>query len=238
MRDIRILYVEDEPALGKIVKDSLESRDFEVNLVSDGAHVITQFHKFNPHICVLDVMLPHKDGFTLGEEIREIDDKVPIIYLTAKTQTKDLLNGFQSGGNDYIKKPFSMEELIVRINNLLHLTHQSSDTSEMDQDIQISKFIFHPQKFSLSKGEEEVQLSNRETELLKILVKNMNKSVQRKEILEHIWGNDSIFNSRTLDVYITKIRNYFKEDPNIKLITLKGVGYCFYVEHLEQKQTG
>ena len=115
MRDIRILYVEDEPALGKIVKDSLESRNYDVKLVSDGAHVITQFHKFNPHICVLDVMLPNKDGFTLGEEIRSLDEKVPIIFLTAKTQTQDLLNGFHSGGNDYIKKPFSMEELIVRI---------------------------------------------------------------------------------------------------------------------------
>lgn len=230
MRDIRILYVEDEPSLGKIVKDSLESRDFDVKLVSDGAHVITQFHKHNPHICVLDVMLPNKDGFTLGEEIRSLDEKIPIIFLTAKTQTKDLLSGFNAGGNDYIKKPFSMEELIVRINNLLTLTKQNNDTSAMDANIAISSFTFHPQKFALSKGGTEVQLSNRETELLKILVKNMNQSVQRKEILEHIWGNDSIFNSRTLDVYITKIRNYFKEDSNIKLITLKGVGYCFFVE--------
>ena len=231
MSDIRILYVEDEPSLGKIVKDSLESRDFDVNLVRDGAHVITQFHKHSPHICVLDVMLPNKDGFTLGEEIRSIDDKIPIIFLTAKTQTKDLINGFNAGGNDYIKKPFSMEELIARINNLLKLTQQAKDTSNLNTDIAISKYVFHPQKFALSKNGKEIKLSNRETELLKILVKNLNQSVPRKEILQYIWGNDSIFNSRTLDVYVTKIRNYFKDDPNIKLITLKGVGYCFFVEN-------
>ena len=231
MEEVRILYVEDEPSLGKIVKDSLESRSFNVNLVKDGAHVITQFHKHDPHICVLDVMLPNKDGFTLGQEIRSINDQIPIIYLTAKTQTKDLLNGFESGGNDYIKKPFSMEELIVRINNLLKITQQAKDTTELDNDIELSSFRFHPKKFALSKNGKEIKLSNRETELLKILVKNRNQSVQRKDILQYIWGNDSIFNSRTLDVYITKIRNYFKEDENIKLITLKGVGYCFYIEN-------
>ena len=230
MEEIRILYVEDEPSLGKIVKDSLESRNYNVNLVHDGAHVITQFHKHSPHICVLDVMLPNKDGFTLGQEIRALDNSVPIIYLTAKTQTKDLINGFSSGGNDYIKKPFSMEELIVRIENLLNLTNQSKDTSELEHEVQLGSYTFLPKKFALEQNGNEISLSNRETELLKILVKNMNQSVERKDILKHIWGNDSIFNSRTLDVYVTKIRGYFKQEEKIKLITLKGVGYCFYVE--------
>ena len=200
MEEIRILYVEDEPSLGKIVKDSLESRNYNVNLVQDGAHVITQFHKHAPHICVLDVMLPNKDGFTLGQEIRELDASVPIIYLTAKTQTKDLINGFSSGGNDYIKKPFSMEELIVRIENLLSLTNQSKDTSVLDSEVKLGSFTFYPKKFSLERNGNEISLSNREAELLKILVKNMNKSVDRKDILEHLWGNDSIFNSRSLPI--------------------------------------
>ena len=123
MSKVKILYVEDEPYLGKIVKESLESRDFNVRMMEDGRGILSTVDSFQPNICVLDVMLPYKDGFTLGKEIRESNPSLPIIYLTAKSQTKDLLKGFQSGGNDYIKKPFSMEELIVRIQNILQLAN-------------------------------------------------------------------------------------------------------------------
>lgn len=224
----KILYVEDEPFLGKIVKESLESRDYVVNMVEDGLEVIATYQEWQPDICVLDVMLPNKDGFTLGKEIRTLNPSIPIIYLTAKNQTDDLLRGFQSGGNDYIKKPFSMEELIVRIDNLLNLVEQSTH-KKSEETIKIGAFTFLPLKYQLVYEDQIQKLSHRENELFKIFTANQNTAVNRKEILLKIWGDDSYFNSRNLDVYIKKIRNYLKADQNIKLITLKGIGYHFSV---------
>ncbi|UTA68901.1 MULTISPECIES: response regulator transcription factor [Emticicia] len=221
----KILYVEDEPFLGKIVKESLESRDFEVKMVTDGSLVLKAFDHFKPDICVLDVMLPNKDGYTLGAEIRAIKPTIPIIFLTAKTQTDDVLKGFQSGGNDYIRKPFSMEELIVRINNLLALSLSKAVTPQ--GSIHLGKFEFFPHKYELRTHDNCRKLSYRETELLKIFSENRNFTVSRKEILLKIWGDDSFFNSRNLDVYITKLRDYLKEDETIELMTIKGVGYHF-----------
>ncbi|MBA4852144.1 response regulator transcription factor [Emticicia sp. BO119] len=221
----KILYVEDEPFLGKIVKESLESRNFEVNMVTDGNLVLKAFEQFKPDICVFDVMLPNKDGYTLGNEIRQIKPALPIIFLTAKTQTDDVLKGFQSGGNDYIRKPFSMEELIVRINNLLLLSNSKGITPT--GSIALGKYEFLPQKYELRLNEHCRKLSHRETELLKIFTENRNYTVNRKEILMKIWGDDSFFNSRNLDVYITKLRDYLKEDETLELMTIKGVGYHF-----------
>ncbi len=226
----KVLYVEDEPFLGKIVKESLESRDFEVLMITDGAKVIAAFQQYEPHICVLDVMLPNKDGFTLGKEIRDLKPGIPIIFLTAKTQTQDLLKGFESGGNDYIKKPFSMEELIVRIENLLQLVNAKPKTPLSSQEsIQLGRYTFWPLKYELQFGEEARKLSHREATLLQIFVDHRNQSVQRKDILQQVWGDDSTFNSRNLDVYITKLRNYLKGDPDLQIVTLKGVGYHFVV---------
>lgn len=222
---IKILYVEDEPFLGKIVKESLESRNFDVKMVTDGNQVMKTFEQYRPDICVLDVMLPNKDGYTLGAEIRQLKPGLPIIFLTAKTQTDDVLKGFQAGGNDYIRKPFSMEELIVRINNLLLLS--SSKGIAQNGSIQLGKYEFLPHKYELRLNETCRKLSHRETELLKILSENRNFTVNRKEILMKIWGDDSFFNSRNLDVYITKLRDYLKEDETLDLMTIKGVGYHF-----------
>lgn len=230
MQKIKILYVEDEPFLGKIVKESLESRDFQVNMVDDGLAVIPSFEAQQPDICVLDVMLPNVDGFTLGKQIRALHPTIPIIYLTAKTQTSDLLTGFKSGGNDYIKKPFSVEELIVRIQNLLSISATTKTSSTHSNFIQLGTYAFHPLKYQLSKADYLQKLSHRETELLKIFCQNQNQAISRKDILLQIWGDDSYFNSRNLDVYIKKIRNYLKEDPSVKIVTLKGVGYHFVVE--------
>jgi len=231
MEKIKILYVEDEPFLGKIVNESLQSRGFEVKMIKDGKDVMEAYRDFQPHICVLDVMLPNIDGFTLGEEIKKISSEQPIIYLTAKNQTEDLVKGFQSGGNDYIKKPFSMEELIIRIKNLLQLTQQHAAISDRKpQTYQLGATVFDPNKYELQIGEDTKSLSHRETELLKILAENTNHAVQRRDILKKIWGDDSFFNSRNLDVYITKLRGYFKEDPSVQIITLKGVGYRFVVD--------
>ncbi len=231
MANTKILYVEDEPFLGKIVKESLESRGYEVHMETDGQMVMTAFEKVKPDICVLDVMLPNVDGFTLGKMIKEKFPEVPIIFLTAKTQTEDVLEGFKSGGNDYLKKPFSLEELIIRINNLLHLTNNNFKINSQDKDhYDIGKYQFDPLKYELRKEKDARKLSHRETELLKIMVRNPNIAISRKEILLQIWGDDSFFNSRNLDVYITKLRGYLKEDENVQIITLKGVGYRFVVE--------
>ena len=201
MSKTKILYVEDELFLGKIVRESLESRGFEVIMEGDGAKVFDVFKKIKPDICVLDVMLPHKDGFTIADEIRSVDEEVPIIFLTAKTQTEDVVKGFSTGGNDYIRKPFSMEELIVRIQNLLK--NKTEDSQKISGgNATIGKYNFQLNRQILSNGKEERKLSFRESELLKLLYENREKIIDRKDILNLLWGNDSFFNSRNLDVYI------------------------------------
>jgi DNA-binding response OmpR family regulator len=227
MSKTKILYVEDELFLGKIVKESLESRQFEVIMESDGTQVLSLFREINPDVCVLDVMLPNKDGFTIAGEIREINGRVPIIFLTAKTQTDDLVKGFSVGGNDYIRKPFSMEELIVRIENALRFKEPGAKASNGNDTLQIGKYSFNVLRQLLSGYEEERKLSFRESELLKLLYENRDKIIDRKDILNLLWGNDSFFNSRNLDVYITKLRSYLKEDELLEIITIKGIGYRF-----------
>lgn len=227
MTKTKILYVEDEPFLGRIVKDSLEVRDFMVRMVADGNEVMPVFEEMKPDICVLDVMLPHKDGYALAQSIRQLNPAIPIIFVTAKTQTEDLVKGFEVGGNDYLRKPFSMEELIVRINNLLQLSQRNSTPTK--EAIAVGGFEFVPQRYELRKDGNVRKLSHREAMLVQILSENKNTIVHRKDILLRIWGDDSFFNSRNLDVYITKLRDYFKEDPAIEIITIKGVGYHFAV---------
>lgn len=228
MNTTKVFYVEDELFLAKIVKESLESRGFEVTMESDGAKVLSSFKNSSPDICVLDIMLPNKDGFAIAHEIRGVNKNIPIIFLTAKTQTEDVVKGFTIGGNDFIRKPFSMEELIVRINNLLRFTTDQPQKITTD-NVTLGKYTFHLNRQLLNDGKEERKLSYRETELLKMLYENRNKIIDRKEILNMLWSNDSFFNSRTLDVYITKLRSYLKDDPSLEIITIKGVGYRFLV---------
>jgi DNA-binding response OmpR family regulator len=228
MSKTKILYVEDEMFLGKIVRESLESRGFEVIMETDGGKATDVFKKSNPDICVLDIMLPNKDGFEIADEIRELNDDVPIIFLTAKTQTDDVVKGFTLGGNDYIRKPFSMEELIVRIQSLLRNQHTSPEDKKIQGDnVSIGAYHFQLNRQVLTGPTEERKLSYRESELLKLLYENRDKVIDRKDILNLLWGNDSFFNSRNLDVYITKLRSYLKEDPKLEIITIKGIGYRF-----------
>jgi DNA-binding response OmpR family regulator len=229
MSKTRILYVEDELFLGKIVKESLESRGYEVVMESDGADVLQTFKRINPHVCVLDVMLPNKDGFTIAGEIRAENDKVPIIFLTAKTQTEDLVKGFSTGGNDYIRKPFSMEELIVRIDNVMRHQRDGKSVNGNQDEVKMGKFLFHLTRQTLIINSEERKLSFRESELLKLLYENRDKIIDRKDILNLLWGNDSFFNSRNLDVYIAKLRSYLKDDETLEIITIKGIGYRFII---------
>ncbi len=226
----KILYVEDEPFLGKIVMETLQHRGFEVLLVQDGRDVMNSFKTFSPDVCVLDVMLPNVDGYTLGKEIRNVFNRLPIIFLTAKSQTEDLVKGFESGGRDYLKKPFSMEELIVRINNQLQIL-ASTDFSSPEQapEIKLGKFRFLPGSYELHSSTEVIKLSNRESEVLSLLASHQNQIIDRKKILLSVWGDDSFFNSRTLDVYMRKLREYFSKEDGIEIITLKGKGYHFVV---------
>lgn len=227
----KILYVEDEPFLGRIVKESLESRALEVQMVTDGLAVIPELELFIPDLCVLDVMLPNLDGFSIAKEIRQRHPHLPILFLTAKIQVEDVVQGFGVGGNDYLRKPFSMEELIVRIDNLLRMkTAQHSSTIKHAQAISLGNYEFWPQKFELRLQGQVRKLSHRENELLKILSENRHQTIARKEILMRVWGDDSFFNSRNLDVYITRLREYLREDNQLQLVTIKGVGYHFITD--------
>jgi DNA-binding response OmpR family regulator len=224
MKKTKVLYVEDELFLAKIVSETLQSRGYDVILESDGGKAISQFTKEKPDVCVLDIMLPNKDGFTIADEIRDRDTHVPIIFLSAKSQTNDIVNGFKTGANDYIRKPFSIEELIVRIENVLK---HKSIVREETEEVQIGEYTFNTKRQTLHHPKEQRKLSYRESELLKLLYENRDKIVERSEILTLLWGSDSFFNSRNLDVYITKLRGYLKSDPAIEIITIKGIGYRF-----------
>src|SRR5258706_6022464 len=223
---VKILYVEDEPFLGRIVKESLETRGFDVKLVDDGAAAHKVFEELRPNICVLVVMVPNKDGYASASELRKMRGDMPINFVIAKIQTEDLVKGFESGGNDYLRKPFSMEELIVRINNLLQLTQKNSKPKGIER---FGQCEFDPSKYELRVAQHVRNLSHREAMLLLTLIENKNTAINRKDVLLKVWGDDSFFNSRNLDVYSTKLRDYLKDDLSVKIITLKGIGYHFSV---------
>ncbi len=222
MKDrIKILLAEDEPSLGQIIKESLETRNFEVLFCSNGEEAYAIYKAEKPLLLVLDVMMPKKDGFTLAKEIREENLEIPIIFLTAKSQTEDVVEGFTIGGNDYLKKPFSMEELIVRINSLLKREFLKSTTEPLN----IGDFIFNLKKQTLQINSKTETLTHREAHLLFHLVKNKNQVLERSFILKKLWGDDDFFNARSMDVFITKLRKKLKDDPSIKILNVRGFGY-------------
>jgi DNA-binding response OmpR family regulator len=217
----KILLAEDEPALGQIVKESLETKGFHVLLCADGNEAMEMYYKEKPQLLVLDVMMPKKDGFTLAREIRMQDAGIPIIFLTAKSQPGDVVEGFTLGGNDYLKKPFSMEELIVRIKNLL----QQKDVNETTPiKIGAYQFLFQQQTLQY-KTEKPVKLTHREAHLLFHLFNNRNRVLDRSIILKKLWGDDDFFNARSMDVFITKLRKKLKRDERIQIINVRGYGY-------------
>ena len=217
---IKILLAEDEPSLGQIIKESLETRNFEVLLCEDGEAAYSTFISEKPLLLVLDVMMPKKDGFTLAKEIRKEDSNIPIIFLTAKSQTEDVVKGFNLGGNDYLKKPFSMEELIVRINALL-----KRNITPISDEISIGKFTFNLKKQTLKFNNVSEKLTHREANLLYYLIKNKNQVLERSFILNKLWGDDDFFNARSMDVFITKLRKKLKNDASIQIINVRGYGY-------------
>ena len=226
MEKIKLLLVEDETILGNIVKESLETRDFEVTYCQDGQAGWDAFVQNRPDACVLDVMMPIKDGFTLAQQIRKVDQLTPIVFLTAKSQTEDVVKGFEIGANDYIKKPFSMEELIVRIKALLrrpYLTKSGEKPHPTTWDIGTFTFDYPKQLLSHSTGER--RLTHREAEILKLLCEHQNQVLERKPVLLKLWGDDTFFNARSMDVFITKLRKYLKADKRVEIVNVRGVGY-------------
>ena len=221
-KKVTILLAEDEPALGIIIKESLETRNFKVLLCENGEKAYDAYKTKLPELLVLDVMMPKKDGFTLAKEIRAIDDTIPIIFLTAKSQTRDVVEGFTIGGNDYLKKPFSMEELIVRINNLLNRTRLQKTT----EILEFGHYTFNfPKQLLRFKNGSDIQLTHREAHLLFHLIKNKNQVLDRSLILNKLWGNDDFFNARSMDVFITKLRKKLSEDNTIQILNVRGFGY-------------
>ncbi|CAK7072977.1 MAG: Transcriptional regulatory protein PrrA [Parabacteroides sp.] len=221
---IHVLLAEDEIALAKIIKDSLESRkEFSITLAANGNEALELYRKQQPDILVLDVMMPQTDGFTLARMIRQMDRQTPILFLTARSSVEDLVTGFRIGGNDYLKKPFDMEELIVRIQALLNRPVSVEDTK---QDLfSIGQYTFNYPHQTLQIDDQSETLSHREAEILRLLCEHANDVLQRKPVLLELWGDDSFFNARSMDVFITKLRKKLKADPTVQIINIRGIGY-------------
>ena len=223
MNHYRILLVEDEPFLAKVIEDSLVQKNYQVMYASDGKKAYNLFSNGNVDLLILDVMLPAVDGFTLAKQIRKVDGHTPILFLTAKTSTNDLIEGYKSGGNDYLKKPFSLDELFLRIEELLNRNGKSNALDS--REFAIGNYVFQPHKQSLIYANEMIKLSSRESELLFFLYKNKNALTDRKLTLMSLWGDDSFFNTRTMDVFITKLRKHLKKDASVEIINVRGLGY-------------
>lgn len=223
---LKILYVEDEPSLAMIVGESLEEHGFEVKHTSNGQEALNIRKSYRPDVMILDVMMPIMDGFSLATEIRKTDLKTPIIFLTAMTQTEDVVKGFRLGANDYIRKPFKIEELIVRVEAAYRSTQQQTAT----RSYTIGRYELDTQKFLLSIDGHTEKLSFREAELLKRLYENKGQVVPREDIIRTYWGKDTYFTGRSLDVFISRIRKYLSRDPRIKIINIRGVGYMFSMD--------
>ena len=224
----RILYIEDEQILGQLVKESLEKLNYEVLRITNGYDALKAFRDFDPHLCLLDIMLPGKDGYDVARQLRALNTKIPILFLTAKVLTTDLIAGFGAGGNDYIRKPFSMDELAVRINNWLNEKYGQANHTDV-ADYRAGAFTYYPQQQMLSTPSGPVTLTFKESVVLGILFAHRNTIISREHLQQKVWGNDTIYNSRTLDVYINRLRKYFAGSLN-KILTLKGVGYKFITE--------
>lgn len=221
---VRIFMCEDDENLGMLLREYLQAKGYIVDLFPDGESGYKAFVKDQYDICVLDVMMPKKDGFALAQEIRSINGEVPIVFLTAKTLKEDILEGFKIGADDYLTKPFSMEELLLRIEAILRRVN-GKKTKEVPS-YKVGSFFFDTQKQTLTKGNGEViKLTTKESELLSLLCSHANEILERNYALKAIWGNDNYFNARSMDVYITKLRKLLKEDSSIEIINIHGKGY-------------
>jgi len=224
MNKVNILLAEDDPNLGQLLKNYLNARAYETTLVTDGAQAMKIFRKEKFNICLLDVMMPELDGFTLARGIREIDPHIPVIFLTAKNLKQDVIEGFKSGADDYLTKPFSMEELIYRIEAIMR--RSSKRSSETAAEVYaIGRFTFDVAKQLLSWQDQSHKLTTKESELLELLCRHRNEVLERNFALKSIWIDDNYFNARSMDVYITKLRKYLSKDENVEILNIHGKGY-------------
>ncbi|MGC9343856.1 MAG: response regulator transcription factor [Bacteroidales bacterium] len=221
----KILLVEDDINLGYVLNDFLNMSNYEPSLARDGKEGFEFFKNGNFDLCILDVMLPFKDGFTLAEEIRNIEPNIPIIFLTAKTMEKDKIKGFKSGGDDYITKPFSTEELSLRIDAILRRSKYSMLKNDVSTEFKIGKYRFDYSNYMLFSPEGERRLTKKEAEVLRLLCINKNQIVKREVALKNIWGDDDYFMGRSMDVYITKLRKFLKEDKNVSIVNIPRTGF-------------
>lgn len=221
----KLLIVEDDPNLGQILTEYLNVKGFEAHLQPDGEAGLKAFYRDNFNLCILDLMMPKKDGFTLAKEIRQVNTDIPIIFLTAKSMKEDVIQGFKIGGDDYVTKPFSMEELLLRIQAVLKRTEDRSMIRELEKELKIGSIVYSYDENKLTTMEGEHRLTTKENELLKLFFDNLNSTVNRSQALKKIWKDDSYFNARSMDVYIAKLRKYLKAEENIKIQTVHGEGF-------------
>jgi len=225
MEKSRILVAEDDINLGSLIKQYLQAKKYEVDLYPDGEKAFNGFVKNNYSLCILDVMMPKKDGFTLASEIKQVNNEVPIIFLTAKSLKEDVINGFKIGADDYITKPFNMDEVIFRIEAILRRSGGSPEVETVNQVFEMGMITFDVNKQILAYNDQRVKLTTKESELLRLLCNNKNKILERNFALNTIWEDDNYFNARSMDVYITKLRKHLKVDPSIQIINVHGKGY-------------
>ena len=224
MKRVRILLAEDDPNLGMLLQNYLAIKEYDPVLAADGAQAMKLFRKEKFALCLLDVMMPEMDGFTLAKEIRAIEPNIPVIFLTAKNLKEDVIEGFRSGADDYITKPFSMEELVYRIEAILRRSVKREPEAAQDQYM-IGEFTLYVSRQTLTHKGESQKLTTKESELLQLLCRHRNEVLERNFALKSIWIDDNYFNARSMDVYITKLRKYLKKDPAVEILNIHGKGY-------------
>ncbi len=225
----RIFIVEDDDNFGTVLKSYLEVNGFSVVWVSDGNVALSKFRREKFDMCILDIMLPNIDGFTVAKEIRETDEKVPFIFLTAKTLKEDILKGFKLGADDYVTKPFDSEVLLCKIKTILN-RNKTTQITEEQNFFKIGKYTFDYKMRKITLGKTSQNISPKEADLLKLLCLNMNNILPRKQALKSIWGDDNFFTTRSMDVFLTKLRKFLSEDESVEIINIHGSGYMLRVK--------
>lgn len=226
----KVLLAEDDKNLGTILKSYLEAKGFETTLTINGQEAYDSFKEVDYDFCIIDIMMPVKDGFSLAKDIRKENREVPILFLTAKSMQEDKLKGFELGADDYITKPFSMEELLVRMKAILRRVQEDKSKRESNNLYKLGNFVFDYNRQLLSIKDKDQKLTSKESELLRLLCINANNVLDRSDALKKIWKDDSYFNARSMDVYITKLRKYLKEDPDVELMNVHGIGFKLIVK--------
>lgn len=220
-----LLYVEDDESLSFVTKDNLELQGFKVTHCGNGGEAMTMIRNHQFDLCILDVMLPDADGFMIAEEIRKFDKQVPILFLTARSLKEDKIHGLQIGADDYITKPFSIEELILKVRIFLKRRNIVGDVNETSKEFDLGAYLFDYKNLELKMSEETKKLTQKEADLLRFFIRNKNEVLKRSDILETLWGEDDYFMGRSLDVFISRLRKYLKEDTSLKIENIHGVGF-------------